>query len=343
MVGILFLAGLVLLAPPAEDPETTLALRRYLDNMGFRVAEADLPAPGGTLVLLHDLRDPDQARVVLDWVEQGGKLVLADPRSAVLELLGVSAIGPIDFVGTAELEPRCLSPDVVGVDRVTVRSSDAALRANGVEFVSCFHAGDGAFLLTRRHGEGTVTLLGGVSPLTNEMLADADNAVLAAQVVAPGPDVAFGPPIAPGDPANAGLWDFLPEGARVLVVTMVLSAVAFALVRARRLGSPVLEEPVAPIPASELVRATARMYRRAGAVEYCGSLLREATAARLSKRLWLTGRGEELPGVVAAASGLPEGRVRDILRGPSPRTDEGLIQVGVELEELAALAQQGSR
>ena len=341
--AIASLAGLILLAPRAEDPGATLAVRRYLDHMGFRVADADGPASGGTLVLLHDLRDADQAGSVLQWVRQGGRLVLADTSSILLALLGVSAAGPVGFVGGVELEPRCLAPEVVGVGRVTVRASDAALRADDEEFVSCFPAGDGAFLLTRRYGEGTVTLLGGLSPLTNEMLAEGDNAVLAAQVVAPGPEVVFGPPLPPGAPGNAGLWELLPQGARVAVVATILSGVAFALVRARRLGSPVLEEPIAPIPASELVRATARMYRRAGAVEYCGTLLREAAVARFSKRLWAAGRAEDLPAMVARASGVPDGRVHEILRGSNPRTDEGLIQLGLELEELASRTQQGSR
>jgi hypothetical protein len=340
--AIVLLVGLGLLAPRAEDPEATLAVRRYLAEMGFRVADGgEPPASGGTLVLLRDLREEGDARTLLRWVEDGGKLVVADPNSVLLGVLGAAPTGPIGLVGTTELEPRCLAPEVVGVGRAAVRASDIALRAADDAFVPCFPGGDGAFLLTRRYGDGRVTLLGGLSPLTNELLRNGDNAVLAAQVAAPGPEVVFGAPVPPGAPASGGVWDFLPEGARLLVVATILAGIAFALVRARRLGAPVLEEPVAPIPASELVRATARMYRRAGAVAYCGTLLRQASAARFMKRLWAA-RGDDLPRMVARTSGLPEERVASILHGPEPRTDEALIELGLELEELSARARQGA-
>lgn len=342
--AIVALAGLVLLSPRAEDPDATLALRRYLANSGFEVlASAQLPGPGGTFILVHDLREADQARPVLRWVEQGGTLVVADPRSIFLGMVGGSPGGPIGLAGSVELEPGCLAAQVVGVGRVTARASDVALTADNDEFVSCLPAGDGAFLLTRRYGEGTVTLLGGVSPLTNELLADGDNAVLALQVAGPGPEVVFGPPLPPGAQGGAGAWDLLPDPARVVVIVMMLSAVGFALVRARRLGPPVLEEPVAPIPASELVRATARMYRRAGALAHSGSLLRKAQAARFSRGLWAAARGHELAHLVAGATQLPQQRVEEILFGPDPRTDDELIALGLELEELASRTRQVTR
>ena len=339
--AIAVLVGLVLLAPRAEDPEATLAVRRYLANIGFEVADAEQPpAPGGTLVLLHDLRAADEARSILRWVEEGGKLVVADPDSAVLDMVGGAAAGPIGLVGTVELQPRCLAPEVVGVGRVTARASDTALLAHDDAFVSCFPAGDGALLLTRRYGEGRVTLLGGVGPLTNELLADADNAVLAAQVAGPGTEVVFAPPQPSGALVGASAWDLLPDRARVVVVALILSGVGFALVRARRLGRPVREDPVAPIPASELVRATARMYRRAGAVAYCATLLREAYLGRLSRGRWAMAGGEAPVRMVARATGLPQRRVEEILRGPDPHTDDALIRLGLELEELATRARQ---
>ena len=336
--------ALVLLTPPAEDPGSTVALRRYLTNLGFEVSDsASPPAAGGTLILLHDLREPEEERSILSWVERGGKLVVADPNSSVLGLVGASRTGPIGFAGTVEVEAACLAPEAVGVATVVVRASDAALRAEAAEFISCLPTGDGAFILTRRYGGGRITLLGGMSPLTNALLTDADNAVLALQIAAPGREVVFGPPLPPDPSGTTSLWDLVPEPARAGGVAMILAVLTFALGRARRLGRPVLEEAVAPIPASELVRATARMYRRGRAVAYCGSLMREVAGVRFSRARGAANRAADLVAAMSHATAVPEDRVRQILNGPPPNTDADLIALGRDLEELTSRARQEAR
>jgi hypothetical protein len=344
VVGVLVLLAMMLLAPRAENPEDTLAVRRYLANMGLDVVDAARPPPpGGTLILLNDLRDGRQARLLLRWAERGGRLVVADPNSVIVTLVGASPAGAMGLVGVATVAPGCAAPEVAGVERIVVRASDAALRAFHEDFVSCFPVGERAFLLTRPYGAGRVTLLGGMTPLTNELLAEGDNALLAFQVAGPGPDVVFGPPVPVGARPRGSAWGLLPDRARVVVIALALAVVGFALVRARRLGRPVLEEPVAPIPASELVRATARMHRRARTAAYCGRLLRGAVAARLSRRLGGAGRPEDLPRILAHAGRVPEERVQQILGGPDPKSDEELIHLGRELEELTARTGRATR
>ena len=237
--AILGLVGLVLLMPTTEDPDATRAVRRYLASLGHDVTETESGLPGGgTLIVLADLRSPEEAQRLLDWAEAGGHLVVADPNSAIVELSGASVAGPIGFAGTLEVEPACLAPVATGVERIVARASDSALISANDAFVSCFQAGDGAMLITRRHGTGSVTLLGGSSPLTNGLLRVADNAVFAAQLVAlPGGVVFAGP----GSSAGAGsgdVWMTLPERGRAAIVALVAAGVVFALVRARRLGAP---------------------------------------------------------------------------------------------------------
>jgi len=342
--AILGLVGLVLLMPTTEDPDATRALRRYLASLGHDVIETENGPPGGgTLIVLTDLRSPDEAQRLLDWTEAGGHLVVADPNSAIVGLSEASAAGPIGFAGTLEVEPACVTAVAAGVDRIVARASDTALIAANDAFVSCFPAGDGALLITRRHGAGRVTLLGGSSPFTNGLLREADNAVLAGQLVGPPGDVAFA---GPGSAAGAGtgdVWMTLPEQGRAAVIAVVAAGVAFALVRARRLGAPALEEPIAPIPASELVRAAGRMYRRTRAAAGAGRVLREASIARLSRRLRLAGEEPDVPSALARATGMPESDVAAVLVGPVPSTDEELITLGRDLEALDRRAEQGSR
>lgn len=336
------LAVLVLLTPRSEDPDSTLALRRFLDNLGVDVSERDgLPSADGTLVLVADIRGPDEAQPILEWVEGGGHLVVADPASTIVELVGGSATATLGFGGTLELTPGCVAPAVVGVDRIVARASDLALVASDPALVSCFPVGDGALVLTRTYGDGTVTLMGGASSFTNALLREADNAVLAAGVAGPGSEVVFGP-AASAVPGSTGIWDALPDRARAAVLAIIAAVIAFALVRARRLGQPAVEEPIAPIPGSELVRAAGRMYRRARATSYAGTLMRQATVARMSRRFG-TGGAQDLSGAVARASGLPRDRIEEILAGREPRDDDELMTLGTELEHISAGAEMGGR
>ncbi len=339
--ALIGLMALALLTPTGESDEG-LAVQRYLANMGYQVAQGDeLPPTDGTLIRLHSVGDLEQAGTLLSWVEAGGNLVLADPGSPLVAELGASAAAPIGFVGTAEVAPGCLAPSAAGVRRVAVAAADRVLEANDDAFVACFATGEGAFLLTRRHGDGTVTILGGSSPLSNALLGEADNALLAVQLAGPSRQVVFGGPTSALAPAAGGVWDALPQRARAALLGVVAAAVAFALVRARRLGKPVLEEPLAPIPASELIRAAARMYRRARAAAYCGGVLRSAMTQRLTRRMG--GEATELPRMLARTSGMARERVETILAGPDPRGDEDLIILGRDLEELATRARLKSR
>ena len=340
--AIVGLAALVLLTPRSEDPNATAALRRYLESLGHEVRDGEgLPPVGGTLVLLEDTRGPGEAQPILDWVEDGGHLVVTAPDSAIVGMVGASAGATIGFTGVAELEPGCLAPAAIGVDRIVARSTDRILASDDPAFVSCFPVDDGALLLTRAYGDGRVTLLGGASAFTNAQLREADNAVLAAHVIGPEAEVVFGLP-ADVAPAPMGLWDAMPAGARAAVAGIVAVAVAFALVRARRLGRPAVEEPLAPIPGSELARAAGRMYRHARATAYAGTLMRRSAVSRLSRRLGAEG-AVDLSGALARTSGLPDNRVKELLEGDDPRTDQELMSLGTELEELSARAEMGSR
>ena len=335
IVGLL--GVLVLLMPRAESGESTLALRRFLAGSGVDVTEGGPPpSPDGTYVLLHDLRSPEEARSLLDWAETGGRLVVADPASAIVELAGAEAGEALGLVGAQTVAPACLAEEVVGVRRVVVRSSERTLQ--GDPFVSCF----GGLALVRAHGRGSVVLLGGFTAFTNEYLRSADNAVFALRTLGRRSVVSFGSPTAPqGGTAPLSVWAALPDEAKVMIVAIVGAAVAFAAVRGRRLGRPVIEEPITPIPASELVRATSRLYRRGRSVGYAARVMRESTRARMGRRYGVEAGHDALPAVAANATGMPPDRVEEALAGPEPRTDEELIRLGSLLAEVETRARGG--
>ena len=343
IVAVVAALGLLIyLTPRSEDADSTAALRRFLDEIGLEVSEREgLPSSDGTLVLLADIREADATAPLLDWAERGGNLVVTDPASSIVGAVGASSGETLGFVGNVDLEPGCIAPAVVGVRRISVRSTDALLRADDPSLVSCFPVrGDGALLLTRPYGAGTVTLLGGASAFTNDLLREADNAALAAALTSAGSEVVFGPPTA-GAPGPEGVWDVLPDGARAFLVALAAAAAAFALVRARRLGGPVVEAPIAPIPGSDLVRAAGRLYRKGRTTEYAGALMRQAAVARLSRR-FVADDARDLAGAVARQTDTPRDHVERVLAGPEPRTDDDLMRLSAELEALSAKAEMRS-
>jgi len=331
---VLLLGVLLALVPRAESVESTLALRRFLAESGYQVSEGGPPPPGGTYVLLSDLRTPDEDRALLAWAASGGRLVVADPRSRLITLAGATMDDTVGLVGARTLAPSCLAEEAVGVREIVVRSSDRVLQG-GDRFVSCF---DG-HLLVRAHDRGTVVLLGGFTALTNEHLRAADNAVLALRLANSGGPVVFGSPIPPAAAGvSTGVWTALPERAKTVIVAIVLAALVFAVLRARRLGRPAVEEPIAPIPGSELVRATSRLYRRGRSVAYAARVMREATRSRLGRRFGVPGDSDALSPVVANATGMSPDRLEEGLAGPDPQTDEELIRLGSLLSEIESRA-----
>ena len=179
--------------------------------------------------------------------------------------------------------------------------------------------------------------------MTNDFLDRADNAAFLLGVVGKGP-IVFGPALPPGS-APPSLWELLPDPARGIVVGIVLAAAAFALARSRRLGRPVPHSLPAPIPASELVRATADLYRRAHATGYSAELLRSSARARLARDVGLPpGVDEErLSTAVADTARVPEERVRRALADIAPGGDDQLIALGLELRAIVRATEGAER
>lgn len=292
VAGCALVVGLATGDPRGSDrgPGGFHALREYLRAMGAEVRRADLPPDAGeaTYVLLADLRDTEAAEKVLDWVAGGGRLVLADPLSEIARALGLQAEAVADplLAQTRVLVAGCAALAGAGSAEVSVSVQEPALSVPE-DAEGCFPVQEGSFVVLIGHGEGHVAVLAGPSALTNRYLRAQDNAVLAYRLLGGLESVVFGPPIDPAGIAPAGPWETLPSGARSALAVLVVALVVFALVRGRRFGRPVVDEPVSPIPSSQLVRAMAGLYQSAGAAGYAGELLRDGARRRVARRLGL--------------------------------------------------------
>lgn len=335
VLAVAFIAGLALMGPPriADD---TLALRRFLAASGLPVRRgAAPPAPPGTFVLLQDVRSREQAAALIRWTKSGGRLVVTDPTSLILPLTSTKIGDHVGLVGTRSLRPGCVTPEMVGVNEILVDTGDSTLRSSDPAAIECFTRPGGSYAMILATGQGEVVLLGGPSFVTNELLNKGDNALVALRLLGGRGPVVFGPAAAPGARPHS-LWSLVSDPARLVLIEIVVAALLFALARGRRLGRAPSEDPLAPIPASELVRATAGLYRRARAAAFCGRILRSSAVARLARRL---GAPTDLPldrlsELVADASSLPEDQVERALAGPDPTNDAELMALGDELAKI---------
>lgn len=337
----------VLVAGPApgneKGPQGMLALRRYLTAMGMQVSDSGTPpaGPGAVFLLLTDLRTQDQAQGLLNWVRDGGTLVIADPASATLDTAGITTSGHVGHYsfGPARLPASCLTPETVPLTTLQVDAGDNALVSEDPEAIGCFPVSDPAgpsFEVARPMGQGRVVGLGGRSPLTNSLLGKGDNPAFALGLLGNSAhQVVFGSAVDPGSAPPAGVWRTLPLVGKVVLIQAVLALVVFALVRARRLGPPMPEHIPSPVPASELVDAVGRLYRSARASAFAGQTMRGATLHTLQARLGIVpGDTEALASTLAGLSGTSLGEVRRLLDGPAPASDEALIALGGDLEQL---------
>lgn len=329
-VGVI--AILVVIAPENAGPGTLVALHRFLPRLGAPTRDGPDPPASGTFLLVADARTPPQEEVILTWVERGGNLVVTDPGSALFGRFGVTS-SRVGVFGTTTVEPGCVRPETVGVGRLEISAVDGVLSAPAAGH-GCFSLGAKSYALFVPYGRGKIVLVGGSSFMTDHLLNHADNAVFAEALLGEGP-VVFGPP-APPD-ASASVWQVLPSRAKVAVWELVVAALVFALARGRRLGRPIPEEPLSPIPSGELVHATARLYRRARAAAFCGDEVRRWTADRLARQLGVSPDTDRhrLAGTIARSAGADVSTVERALAGREPASDEELVALCRELEAIS--------
>ena len=340
LVAVAAVLAALLGAPPAGDdtgPRGMAALKRLLRARGIDVGAAEEPAGEMTFFLPVDARTPAQAGALLEWVEGGGRLVIADPSSPTLTAAGVAPHGSVGGIAPVRvLKTDCGVPAVVGVGAIAAASTESRLGPGPAEAIGCFLEEGGAFLVERRLGRGSVLALGGPTPLTNEFLRERDNVVLGWNLLgAPGNPVVLGTP-RPAGASSGGLWSLLPPPARVIVGQMVLAAVLFALARGRRLGKPVEEVVPSPLPASSLIQATADLYRRGRASAHAVAVLQARFRAHVGRRLGL-GPSPSPEAVVRAAAARGDVRAEDleqVLAARSHADERQLVAVARRLDAL---------
>lgn len=338
--------GVVLIGPPSglrppldpssNDPLGTRALVLLVEELGAEIEVSDQGPGAGddvALVLSDDLGE-EQRDDVEAWVEAGGTLVVADPVS-LLHPFSIQAGSGLGLV-EAPFDDTCALPALASVAEVEPPGGSI-----GYELVpgseGCFRRDGAAYVAVAPQGEGNVVALGGAGLFTNQALGDADNAVLAAVLLAPrvGTTVAFLRPPAPGS-GDQGLLALVGDNVKASVAQLGVAFGVYVLWRARRLGSPVTESQPVALESSELVVAVGNLFQQAHHHDQAARLVGDDLRRRLAERLGLGGDtpAGQVAEVAAARTGVPAERLLSAM-APSPLTgSEALVAHAAEAEAL---------
>ena len=360
---------LVRARPEAEpfDPRSsgslgTRGLVLLLERQGAAVeivrSAPEQGSPTRVLVLQDRLNDA-QRDALLQFVDAGGLLVMADPDSSILDALATA--------GTIEgAVPSFAGNDVLAHVNVSLDDCDVpALQrlrglfvASGTRYLvpggarSCFVSADGAFAVTLEHGSGVIVQLGDNELFTNGLLRYADNGPLATALLAPTDaaqvSILLGQQAAKSA-ADIGagektLSDLMRPSVWMALTQLALAFIVFATARAVRPGRPVREPAQVPIAGSALVVATGTLMKRANHVERAGWMLRGNLYRALCLRFHLptTASIDELDAVVAANTSLPVGHVAAALQR-EVYDDRALLELSNNLQAIREATQEATQ
>ncbi len=329
--------------PRSSTPAGAGAVATLLDAEGVRLRTVDqvqdaVDATTGAATLVvagaDRLTEAEAAQLL---ATPAGRIVLLRPNTPALERFGVRALG--QPAGTGVLEPGCQLDDARRAGAVAFNDMRATYRATGPLEVACYPAGNGYGYLraTTSAGRSVELLAGGIS---NTQLGADGNAALAMNVLGSQPDLVW---LMARSSEAAGTDDeptLLPPWWSMAVVQAALGLVAVGVWRGRRLG-PILTEPLpVTVRASETVEGHGRLYQRLNARDRAAEALRTGARSRLSRVFGHAQDPGALSEVIANRTGRDAVRVRQLLAGPAPTTDDDLVELTRSLDRLEQEARQ---
>lgn len=322
--------------PESPDPDGSRALVHVLEEHGVEVEivrsskrlEGTEIGPDTTVFVTGtDALGEDTASRLRARTDDAADLILTDPAPYLSAMLDI----PYPVAQTPEtVEADCDDPRWEGLSI----QADAVTAYDGG---SCFPFEGGAVLAP---AEG-LTIWGAPQTLTNDQILRADNAAVALRLLGQGDRLVWYVPAVEDVAAGESLSPaaLLPPWIRPALWLVLLTVIAFAIARGRRLGPLAVEPLPVHVRAGEATRSLGRLYRRSGDRSHAAAALRHATRTRLAQQLRL-GRDATAEAVVRAVAhhtGRPDLEVSALLTDASIENDQDLITLA---NALAALEEE---
>jgi hypothetical protein len=357
IIGIIVLLGgagiAALQQPPANSylnprdvsPFGTHALTDILAGLGHQVLTVtSAPAAeraatrGSTLVVTSPDYLSRADLEALGRVQADIVLVDPDPLSLAAIAPSVSLIG--HQWGVKVTPPGCRLPAAMLAGSADMGGENLLLRGPDAAAQQCYRSRSGPTLVQVQLRGRTVTVLGTDSPLTNYSLADQGNAALSINLLATHrivwlvPDVVVATASASAGPKT--FTDLVPLAANLVIIQLVLAALLAAAWRARRLGQLVAEPLPVVVRAAETTEGHGGLYQARHARAQAARALRSAARARLERAAGLPAGSvqEAVVGALAQRAAMPAERITELLYGPAPATDQALVLLARDLDQL---------
>ncbi|EON31459.1 hypothetical protein GTC6_17209 [Gordonia terrae C-6] len=354
--------------PDNAQPGGSRALAQILDDRGadLRLVRGldeftDAPRPDGeTTVVVSSTSslNPGTTEHFRDRVQDADRVILIAPDNTVLTALDLPVTSSYGD-GPSAVAAGCRTP---GIDETDIAGfTPFGYSSTSPSATACFTAGTTSDLVVvPRTAERPefVVISGGM--LTNEQLAQQDNAGVAIRVFAGSDDILWYVPFFTDQVASDDEESDIPAAVGPLIVLAVFAVLALMLWRGRRFGSLVTEPLPAVVKAVETTRARGRMYHRAGADARAAAALRIHTLGSLASYLGLpfdAARATDalsqpdwdavvapqetaapaVSAIVIAVAGATHrdlGEIRSLLAGPLPTTTAQLVHFTAELTNL---------
>jgi len=240
--------------------------------------------------------------------------------------------------GQRPVAPGCTLPAARAAGKALM--GGVLMRGTGPGAWQCYRV-DGHPSLVRYQSTGrSVTLLGTGAPLSNAGLASHGDAALALNLLAGSQRIIWLVPSPPAVPGAAGpappksLLQEIPAPAYLVTVQVFIAVLLAALWRIRRLGPLVTEPLPVVVRAAETVEGHGRLYRSRRSRDRAAAVLRAAAVRRITTRLALPAAADPdaVCAAVSARTGREPARLREVLFGPVPRDDGGLVALGRDID-----------
>jgi hypothetical protein len=293
------------------------------------LADGDVPTTSTLMILDPDFLTPNDAGVALQFVVNGGRLVIGgnDPNR-YLRMLRDRPPTWSATVGTSEYTDTTAPFEDI---REVTTNANGAWTKMGTSLPLVGTTTD-ALLTQEQVGQGQMLFIADVSPLSNELLATSDNAGFGVLLAGDdGRPVVFDEGVH-GYGQSRGIAA-IPTRWKYALGVLALAALVLLWARARRLGPPEDAARELPPPRREYVDALAATLQRTGEPARAIDPVRATIRREVAARAGLPADASDADFVRAATSvGLDEHDAQVVVRGTT--NDDEVVAVGRALARL---------